>query len=91
MKASIGAKTDLTNLTGEHENPKKSDGRFLWRHISRARKLIKGENQLAEYVHGSRSPSALGSLRPARSSCRPWPPFGSRVGWDRRRNGASRR
>jgi hypothetical protein len=50
MKASIGAKTDLTNLTGEHENPKKSDGRFLWRHICGARKPIKGENQLAEYV-----------------------------------------
>jgi hypothetical protein len=41
MKASIGAKTDLTDLTGEHENPKKSDGRFLWRHICGARKPIK--------------------------------------------------
>ncbi len=83
MKASIGAKTDLTNLTGEHENPKKSDGRFLWRHISRARKPIKGENQLAEYVAWleiaecarilEASPIELPSLAALRDQCRVGP------------------
>ncbi len=83
MKASIGAKTDLTNPTGEHENPKKSDGRFLWRYISRARKPIKGENQLAEYVAWLEiaecarilvaSPIELPSLAALRDQCRVGP------------------
>ncbi len=83
MKASIDAKIDLTNPTGEHENPKKSDGRFLWRHISRARETIKGENQLAEYVarleiaecariHEA-SPIELPSLAVLRDQCRVGP------------------
>jgi len=83
MKASIGAKTELTNPTGEHEKPKKSDGRFLWRHISRARETIKGENQLAEYVARleiaecarilAASPIELPSLAVLRDQCRVGP------------------
>jgi len=50
MKTSTGTKTKLTNPTGEHENPKKTDGCFVWRHVREAQETIKGEGQLAEYV-----------------------------------------
>jgi hypothetical protein len=74
MKASIGAKTDLTYPTGEHENPKKSDGRFLWQHISRARKPIKGENQIAECARILvASPIELPPLAALRDQCRVGP------------------
>jgi hypothetical protein len=86
MNTSIGKEgpeAHLTNLTGEHENPKESDGRFVWRHIRKARETIQGENQLIEYVARleiaecakilAASPIELSSLAALRDECRVGP------------------
>ena len=73
----------MKTSTGENDNPNKSDGRFLWRHIRKAQKSIKGENQLAEYVARlevaecarilAASPIELPSLATLRDECRVGP------------------
>lgn len=83
MKTSTGTKTKLINPAGEHENPQKPDGRFVWRHVREAQKTIKGENQLAEYVARleiaecagilAASPIGLPSLAALRDQCRVGP------------------
>jgi hypothetical protein len=83
MKTSTSTKTKLRNPTGEHENPKKPDGRFVWRHVREAQQTIKGENQLAKYVARleitecarilAASPIGLPSLAAPRDQCRVGP------------------
>ena len=78
-----GPEADPMDSPGEHENPKKSDGSFVWRHIREARETIKGEDQLAEYVARleiaqcarilAASPIGLPSLAALRDVCRVGP------------------